>query len=685
MARGDKHRERLPRHEPASRVRARSSTDGDIAQWGPWAAASLVAAITVAVFSRSLAHGFLNWDDAEAIVTNPHLDGASLVPWAWTTTHMSHYQPLSWLAWGWIGGRPPSSFRYHALGVVVHAINAALTFAVCWAWTGRSRGASPVGRLFAVTVATLVFAIHPLRVEPVAWVSAFPYLLSYAFLLLAVWAWMAWLETLAPRSLALSTGAFVVSQLARVTAPLAPVVLGVIAWRHADERVGVKRIAAALSPFVVVSLALSLVEVAARPIEDFTVVGLAPRLAGVVRHSGLYLWHTVAPVGLTPLDPLPLTPDVDLARTLVAAAALIGAFGATRLLHPLPAALAAWGSAFALLVPVLGLAPSGLQATADRYTYGPALVLSAALASTLLGRRTPTAGTSPPARTSPHSIVVALAVLGLAGLTAVTVKQLGFWRDSETLWARAVALDATNDVALYNLALAQESGGRTGEAIATFRRLLAVVPDHDLGRRAMTRLEADRDQAEGDRLANAGNLADAVAAYDRALAGDGSRMRLRANRGMALLSIGDIARAADDLGAAFDSGIEDIAVVSGLSFALMSSGRAADARRVLERGRTAHPDDVGIANNLARLLLTSDDTALRDPIGALALAEDAAAKTGGRDPRVLDTLALAFEASGRRDRALATLADAIATARAEGDGSLVAELERRRDAMQRRR
>ncbi len=95
--------------------------------------------------------------------------------------------------------------------------------------------------------------------------------------------------------------------------------------------------------------------------------------------------------------------------------------------------------------------------------------------------------------------------------------QTAHWRDSLSLWTRAVALDADNDVALYNLALALIDAGRPDEAVPQLERLVAQVPDHDLARTRLDALLADREQRSADEAANAGRLAEAVAAYSRVL------------------------------------------------------------------------------------------------------------------------------------------------------------------------
>ena len=150
---------------------------------------------------------------------------------------------------------------------------------------------------------------------------------------------------------------------------------------------------------------------------------------------------------------------------------------------------------------------------------------------------------------------------------------------------------------------------------------------------------------------------------------------------MAALQSGNLDRAADDLMTAVREGEEDPAVIGALGYALMATGRGAEAVPLLTRAAERHPADVGLANNLARLLVTVEPTSLRQPTHALELAARANDLSGGRDPRVLDTLALALSATGHRKEAADALEAAVAFARESGDAAMADELQRRRSAI----
>jgi Flp pilus assembly protein TadD len=135
--------------------------------------------------------------------------------------------------------------------------------------------------------------------------------------------------------------------------------------------------------------------------------------------------------------------------------------------------------------------------------------------------------------------------------------------------------------------------------------------------------------------------------------------------------------AAAELRIAYDAGVRDAAALNALAFTLMNTGRSAEAVTVLKEGVSTYPDDVDLTHNLARLLATAPDPRVRDGALALRLALDVRDRTGGRDPRALDTLAAAYGAVGRRDLARETAHQAVARAREIGDADLVHEIERR--------
>ncbi|MBI2525930.1 MAG: hypothetical protein HYV93_08090 [Candidatus Rokubacteria bacterium] len=202
---------------------------------GGWAIPLVLALVTVAVFLPTLGNGFVNWDDPEALVDNPHYRGLGWPQLRWVLTNflMGHYSPLAWITFALdylLWGMNPAG--YHFTSLVLHVASTLLFYVVAWRLLqAAAPGAAEAGlevRLFG-GVAALLFAIHPLRVESVAWASARRDVLCGLFFLAAVLAYLRAVETpdVSRRRQwqAASLGAFVAALLSKATAMPLPAVL----------------------------------------------------------------------------------------------------------------------------------------------------------------------------------------------------------------------------------------------------------------------------------------------------------------------------------------------------------------------------------------------------------------------------------------------------------------------------
>jgi tetratricopeptide (TPR) repeat protein len=378
-------------------------------------------------------------------------------------------------------------------------------------------------------------------------------------------------------------------------------------------------------------------------------------------------------VRLSPLYPLPIPfQDSPAAPWLPLAAGLTGLVAVTALAWTVrkrwPIAGAAWAMYLSLLAPIAGLTPSGIQATADRYMYLPGVLI--AIVAGMAGAAGARLATSGGARKA-AALTAATVILVLGTLTW---RQAGYWRDSITLWARAADVDAGNDVAAYNLAVALAGAGREEDAIAWYERTLSLVPDHDLARGNLAILQAAQAERNADRLASQGRVREAAEEYARALSLDAKRSHARAARGMLLLKSGRLHEAIGELRLALAGDVKDVEVPNALAFALAQTGETPEAARVLERAAALYPDDVNVKHNLARMLATATDPQVRDGARAVQLAMEVCERTAFQDPRALDTLSAAYAASGQRDLARATAARAEARARELGDADMAAAI-----------
>jgi tetratricopeptide (TPR) repeat protein len=636
---------------------------------------AIVAGATVWTFLPAAGFAFLNWDDHAVILQNTSLEFPGVWQWAFTTTYIEHYQPLSWLVWAAIkaqAGADPRAF--HTASIAAHVACALFVFGVARTIAARAQpGASAAWHEGVGMAGALLYALHPLRVEVIAWVSALPYAIALAFALASLLAYMrarlhgrrAWLVA--------AWLLFALSLLARPLALGAPVVFVAIdrwlfraTWRASLTRVW---------PFAAAAVASAVVESAAR----VPALNEAPwlyRLQSFASAPFVYLWHTVAPLALTPLDVLPLEPVGRPVVVMGALAALAGISAAAWTCRAAwPSIATSWIAYLALLAPAAGLVQSGLQATADRYAYVPGVVIALVLVT--VGAWW--AGAHARRRTA---MVVVLAALAVAS-AAASRRALVPWSDSVSLWTRVVALDPTNDVGLYNLGTALEAAGRRDEAADRYREVLALQPEHGGARANLHRLDAARLEQEGNDLAARGNLAAAADRYSRAIALDPKRTHSQASLGMALAGLGRDSEAVPALREALTQGTPDPAVPNALAALLAQRGQSPEARRVLERALAVHQNDVNLAHNLARLLATTEPVAPEDAAIALRLATAVVQTTGGRDPRALDTLAAAQAASGRRADAAQTSERAAALAAAQGDRELAVQVAARGRAYRR--
>ncbi|MCC7242068.1 MAG: tetratricopeptide repeat protein [Acidobacteria bacterium] len=625
-----------------------------------------IAGAIAAAFFPVLAFAFLNWGDGAVIAGNGSLALPGAVRWAFTTTDMEHYQPVSWLVWAAAREAFGADARaFHALNLVAHAVATWLVLMAARLILRRAlRGTSPATVDGAAVAAALLFGLHPLRVEVVAWVSAFPYTLALVCALSSLVWWLRASAAEPPRSTLPALALFVASLLARPVAfgqPVALVALDV--WLHGR---GVRRSVSRAIPFALAALGAAAAEAAARA-PGFADVPWMYRVQLAASVPFVYLWRTVAPLWLSPLDLLPLAPEASLA---IAALALTGLLvlsaAAWHWRRDRPGLGAAWVTYLALLAPTAGLAFSGLQATSDRHAYFPGVVVAIAAA----GAGARWVGTHAWRRAG---AAVAAAAL-VAGMSVAARVNLGPWSDSVSLWTRVTALDPSNDVGLYNLGEALSESGRPDEAEKRYRQAVAVNPGHAAAQANLNRLDAARLEGEGNDLAARGDLIQAADRYGRALQLDPQRTHAHAARGLALVTLGRGAEARVHLEEARRLGNTEAGVANALGVLLAQAGQPREARAVFESALTRKQNDLGLALNLTHLLATTAPADGGDAALALRLATAVADATGRRDPRVVDTLAAALAANGRMADALAANRRAAELARAQGDAELALQI-----------
>ena len=439
--------------------------------------AALVAVLTLLVFSPALGNHWVEFDDLFNFGDNPHYRGLGWdqLVWMFTTAWGGHWTPIAWLTLGLdyvVWGMNP--LGYHLTSVLWHAANAALVFAVAarllrHAWPEAGEGTLRLG----AGAAALFFALHPLRVESVAWITERRDLVSGFFYLLTVLCWLVMLERAdgaRRRWYGAALGAYGLALLSKsivISLPLVLLVLDVYPLRRLSRRTLLEKV-----PFLALALVLAVLTAvsfrsALSPLEYY---GPAARVGMVAYSLVFYAWKTVVPADLSPVYELPwrvsILDPAFLAATLVALAAFAALIAARRWW---PAGLAA-AIAYALaLAPVSGLVQAGPQLVADRYSYLATLGLALLIGGGLMAVMARDAAGE--LRPGLARLVVGVVGAWLVILSALTVSQVLVWHDDRSLWEHALAIDP--DCGRCNKGFARYQA-TSGAAEARLRRILAV-------------------------------------------------------------------------------------------------------------------------------------------------------------------------------------------------------------------
>lgn len=464
-----------------------------------WCVPLVIVAATCGAFTPVSQNHFVEWDDYENLLSNNNFRGLgwSQLGWMFTTFHMGPYQPLSWLTLGLdysIWGMNPVG--YHATNVLLHAANAVSLYFVSLRLYAlvlpASNGKHSSRLIFGAVLASLCFSLHPLRVESVAWATERRDVLSGLFYLWAIYCYLgAHFEKHASvrNNILAALTWYVLSLLSKATAITFPAVLLLLdiyplkrlTWDprqwFAPQHRGVWR---EKIPFVVVAClfaSLALIgQLQVSAVKSIANYGIDLRLAQAFLGAGFYLWKTVVPIGLSPLYEIPQSFGLmDLGALIGASAAIAISTALFFIRERWPAGLSCWLYYLVVLAPVLGLIPTGPQLVADRYSYLSCMswaILAGGLFSFAL-QRSPQANLGAPIRGTLYVIAVVVCAI-LAGLTW---RQSTFWRNTETLWSRALDVDRNSSIAHYNLARFIARQGRYNEAILHYREAIEIRPD----------------------------------------------------------------------------------------------------------------------------------------------------------------------------------------------------------------
>jgi tetratricopeptide (TPR) repeat protein len=468
----------------------------------------LLVAATLALYNPVNRHPFVNYDDDRYVVENPHVHnglGWDTIAWAFTSTQEANWHPLTWLShaldYRFYHQNPTG---HHFTSLLIHAANAVLLFLLLSSATGQT-GPS----LFVA----LLFALHPINVESVAWVAERKNVLSTFFLLAAIGAygWYAqkphWQRYLAvPASFALG----LMSKPMVITLPLVLMLLdywpldrieGIPVTTLPAPRFSRARLFAEKLPLLVLSAVSAVITMQAQQaggaMRSTAQFSLGVRLENAVVAYAMYLWKTIWPSHLAPIYP---HPGDSLATWRVAASVLmlVAVTGVVVKFRSKRYLLAGWLWFLGTLVPVIGLVQVGDQAMADRYAYIP-----------LIGIFVMVAWGAADWADSRHIGAIALVIPAacvLLALSAATYRQLGYWSSNYDLWTHALAVTDRNFIAHDNLGGALLLLDKADEAYSHFLAAAEINPRDPMSRSNL-----------GAYLQEHGHLDEAIDQYKRVI------------------------------------------------------------------------------------------------------------------------------------------------------------------------
>lgn len=534
----------------------------------------LLAAAILLVYGQTGSHEFIDWDDDQYVTSNHWVQqGLTLksVNWAFTATHASNWHPLTWLShmldyelYGLDAG------GHHLTSVFLHLVSSLLLFFLLRRMSGMTWGSAFVAACFA---------LHPLHVESVAWVAERKDVLSAFFGMLALYAYVLYVERPGLARYALVFLLFGLGLLAKpmlVTLPFALLLLDYWPLRRFElrslgvmggpaRRQSVIRLFMEKVPLLALSAASSAITLYAQerggavtalrgePVHGDGAavsfyIGLGERFSNAAVSYVSYLGRMVAPYDLSFFYPFrEVIPEWQVYGAAVFL--LVISLAALLFIRRFPYLFVGWFWFLGMLVPVIGVVQVGWQAMADRYTYLPLIGIFIVIAGgggDLLKVW--------PRATRAVAIVASILIVVMSGLAW---KQAGYWKDGITLYGRAVAVAPGDSFGHFKLGVALADQGKFDAAIERFREAIRLQP-YDMRSRFNLGLA----------LFKQGKVDDAISQYTEALE---------------IYPAFDMARQQLKIALAFKQSLEDKTVLGGPEAMHMARGFEMERQGKLEQ------------------------------------------------------------------------------------------------------
>jgi len=669
---------------------------------------------TVIAFEQVRHNDFVNYDDDKYVTENLHVNGGitlKSVVWAFTTTHTSNWHPLTWLshmldcqlfglAPGW----------HHLMSLLFHIANTLLLFWVLKRMTGA---------VWASALVAGAFALHPLHVESVAWISERKDVLSTLFWMLTIAAYIRYAQRPDIGRYLLVVLAFGLGLMAKPMLVTLPFVLLLLDYwplgrlqlgRQSEEKTlsqsesvclgchvsSPQRLIAEKIPFFVLVVVSSVITfIASRSGGAVAQVEYLPpsfRIANALASYISYFNKMIYPSKLAIFYPHPgyslsaLQAIVCFIKLAAVSAVVIYMARRRRYL------IVGWLWYLGTLVPVIGLVQVGAQAMADRYTYLPSIgifIMVAWGAAELFSKW----------RYRKIGLGVSAGLL-LTVLLICTRMQVRHWQNTFTLFGHARKVTRSNPITHNNYGYSLLERGQLDEAIREFREALRLEPKHSKAHNNL-----------GKVLIMKNKISEAIEEFREAVRLKPDFLKAYNNLGLAYARLGKYELAMQNFNEALKLEPDNPYVYYNMALAMSEQGQYdqaiehfnktlrakpdwPDAHYNLgnvyyQQGRLslaiAHwletikskPDSAKALNSLAWVLAATEDTEVQNPADAVKFAERACELTNYKNPGAMDTLAVAYAAVGKFDQAIETAEKAIELALSAGKKDIAQEIQNR--------
>jgi tetratricopeptide (TPR) repeat protein len=647
----------------------------------------LIIALT---YAQSLWFGFINYDDNTYVYANPKIThglSVSAVNWAFTHIHSSNWHPLTTISHMLdcqLYGVKPGG--HHLTNLIFHSLATTVLFLVLRNMTGA---------IWRSAFVAAIFAVHPLHVESVAWISERKDVLSAFFFFLTLGAYVRYARSPSILHYLVAFLLFAAGLMAKPMLVTAPFVLLLLDYWPLNRFAGQKSIVRLLAekiPLLLLSAGSAVATIFAQrgvliPTQQIPVWW---RMGNALVSYVVYLKQTVWPTGLAAFYPI-LKDDLQLWRVAAAIILLVVITAvAIALRKTRPYIFTGWFWYVGMLLPVIGVVQVGMQAHADRYAYLPQIGIGMIMAW----------GTVDLAKRFRTEIALRFAAPAVIALLAFLAwRQTGLWRNSEVLWTRMLAVTGKNDLAHYGLGDILLRQGKFDEAIEQFRTTLKLRPhwpyaEDYLG---LALLKAGRvDEAIehfvtvlrlmpshptvhydlGNALFQKGDIDDAIELYQEGLKNQPTGVMagfVQPDYAAAHYDLGncyvqkrDPERAISEYREAVKLSPDAASVHNNLAFALSQIGQTRQAIAEWQEALRLDPKNIEVLGNIGWVHATSSDSSFRDGERAVDLAQQAL-QISQDNPKILRVLAAAQAEIGKFEQAIQTARQGLELADRQGD------------------